>query len=67
MVGLLVLAPTTMVALRPNVAIFAGLFWTVRVLLQAFVVQYNPNVTGINLMHSYTSAALYGDLCLFYW
>ncbi len=30
-----------------------------RVLLQVFLQQYNTNVTGINIMHPYASAALY--------
>lgn len=37
----------------------AALFLLSRVLLQAFLVQYNANVTGINITHPYASAALY--------
>jgi hypothetical protein len=60
--GLLVLASTTLVATLSEVAAFAGIFWVSRVMLQSFVNVYNPNVTGINLMHPYTNAALYGGL-----
>lgn len=38
----------------------ASLFLVGRVLLQTFIVQFNPNVTGINITHPYASAALYG-------
>ncbi|WP_303674876.1 hypothetical protein [Vampirovibrio chlorellavorus] len=37
----------------------ASLFLVGRVLLQTFIVQFNPNVTGINITHPYASAALY--------
>lgn len=37
----------------------AALFLLSRVLLQTFLVQYNTNVTGINITHPYASAALY--------
>lgn len=57
--GLVALAPTALVATRGGVGQFGGLFWITRCLLQAFIVQYNSNVTGINITHAYTGAALY--------
>lgn len=62
--GLCVLAPTAIVATRPGVAYIAGLFWTARILLQAFIFQYNPNVTGVNITHMYASAALYAGFVM---
>jgi hypothetical protein len=59
MQGLLVLAATTVIAPLPGSALIAGLFWVSRVLIETFISQYVPNVTGMNLMHSYSSAALY--------
>jgi hypothetical protein len=59
MFGLVVLAPTALVATRSGVGQFGGLFWITRCLLQTFIVQYNSNVTGINITHAYTGAALY--------
>lgn len=38
---------------------FASLFWSARLLIQGFVLGNVDNVTGINLMHPYCSAALY--------
>lgn len=41
-------------------AVMVGiLFFLARTLLQGFLLQYNPNVTGINITHPYASAALY--------
>ncbi len=48
---------------RPTVFI-AAFFWAGRVLLQGFLFQYNPNVTGINITHPYAGAALYAGLVL---
>ena len=59
MEGLLILAAATVVAPIPGSALIAGLFWSSRALLQSYVSQFNPNVTGVNLMHNYASAALY--------
>ena len=42
----------------------AALFWLGRTLLQSFLAQYNPNVTGINIVHPYATAALYAGLVL---
>jgi hypothetical protein len=62
--GLLVLAAATTIAPQPGSALIAGLFFASRVLLQVYVVQYNTNVTGINLMHNYSNAALYAGFLL---
>lgn len=59
MLGVLVLAGTMLVATKPGTAHIAAMFWAIKALIQTFVAQYNPNVTGVNLTHSYTSAALY--------
>jgi hypothetical protein len=40
----------------------ASLFFVGRSLLQVYLFQYNPNVTGINITHPYASAALYVGL-----
>jgi hypothetical protein len=42
----------------------AALYFLGRVLLQIFIFQYNPNVTGINITHPYASAALYTGFAL---
>jgi hypothetical protein len=39
-----------------------GIFFAARVLLQGFISAYNPNVTGINIMHAYSYAAMFGGL-----
>lgn len=57
--GLLVLAATTIVVSRSGLAQVAGLFWTGRVLQQAYTQQYSSNVTGININHEYAGAAIY--------
>jgi hypothetical protein len=57
--GMLVLVPAAILPVRGGFAQFAGMFFLSRVLLQGFVNQYNANVTGINLTHAYTGAALY--------
>jgi len=62
--GWLVLAAATIISTRPGAAVYAGMFWIVRTWLQDFVVEYVPNVTGINLMHPYCSAALYAGMLL---
>jgi len=64
MLGVLVLAGTMLVATKSGTAYVAGIFWAVKALVQTFVAQYNPNVTGVNLTHSYTSAALYAGFLL---
>jgi hypothetical protein len=57
--GMLMLVPAAILPVRGGVAQYAGLFFLSRVLLQGFVTDYNANVTGINLTHAYTGAALY--------
>jgi hypothetical protein len=64
MLGVLVLAAAMLVSTKSGTAYVAGIFWSVKALVQAFVAQYNPNVTGVNLTHSYTSAALYAGFLL---
>lgn len=59
MLGVLLLAATMMVATKSGTAHVAGMFWTAKALIQTFVAQHNPNVTGVNLTHSYASGALY--------
>lgn len=59
MLGVLVLAASMLVATTPGTALVAGAYWVMKAMAQTFVAQYNPNVTGVNLTHSYTSAALY--------
>ncbi|MGH9551952.1 MAG: hypothetical protein ACRD3W_21380, partial [Terriglobales bacterium] len=64
MEGLLVLAAATVIAPQPGSALIAGFFWVSRVLLQIYVLVNNPNVTGVNLMHYYTSAAMYAGFLM---
>lgn len=59
MLGVLVVAATMLVATKPGTAQIAGVFFVVKAFAQTFVAQFNPNVTGVNLLHSYTSATLY--------
>jgi hypothetical protein len=60
--GWIILAPAALVATRSGAAMFAGLFWIVRAMLQTYIYQFNPNVTGVNIMHPYVGAALYAGL-----
>lgn len=62
--GLIALAPACIVAPLSSIGILPGLFFAGRVLLQVFVQNYNLNVTGINLTHQYTSAAMYAGFLL---
>jgi len=57
--GWIMLAPATLVATRSGTAVFAGLFWATRAMLQTYIVQFNANVTGVNILHPYVGAALY--------
>jgi hypothetical protein len=58
--GWVVLAVGLLANLRASTAaVVAALFFLGRSLLQVFILQYNPNVTGINITHPYASAALY--------
>lgn len=63
-IGLVLLAASTLIATGTGVAYIAGLYWGTRVFLQCFIFDYNSNMTGINVMHPYVSAALYGGLLL---
>ncbi len=62
--GLIVLAATTLIATTSSAVCIAALFWGSRALLQAFVFDYNSNMTGINIMHNYTGAALYAGFLI---
>ncbi len=57
--GLVALIPAAILPPRSPFAQYAGLFFVSRVLLQCFIVGFNSNVTGINVTHAYTGAALY--------
>jgi hypothetical protein len=58
--GWMVLAAGLLANPTQNRAVaLATLFFTGRSLLQVYLFQYNPNVTGINITHPYASAALY--------
>lgn len=63
-IGLVLLAASTLIATGTGVAYIAGLYWGTRVFLQCFIFDYNSNMTGINVMHPYVSAALYGGLLI---
>lgn len=60
--GLIVLAITTAIATTSGAALMAGVYFGSYILLQTFIFKFNSNMTGINIMHSYTSAALYAGL-----
>lgn len=62
--GLLALAPTAMVAPLSTAALFPGIFYASRVLLQVYLQHFNMNVTGINLTHAYSGAAQYAGFML---
>jgi hypothetical protein len=62
--GLVLLAPTALVAPWPGPSQYPGLFFTLRTLLQVFILSFNSNVTGINIMHAYTGAALYAGFII---
>lgn len=64
MLGLLVIAAPIIVATKPGVAHIASMFFASRVLLQSFIFQFNPNVTGVNITHAYTTAALFAGFFL---
>ncbi len=57
--GLIVLLSTSLLAGGFNNLLLPSIFWSSRLLIQAFVSTYVSNITGINLMHTYCSAALY--------
>jgi hypothetical protein len=62
--GLLALAPCALVAPLSSAALFPGIFFGSRVLLQVYLQHFNMNVTGINLTHAYAGAAQYGGFLL---
>ncbi len=57
--GLIVVAATCSVSFFRQAPAIAALFVAARVLEQTFDISYVANVTGINLMHPYVSAAQY--------
>lgn len=62
--GLLVLAPAMLVGGRASFAHQAALFLVARGLLQGYINTYVQNVTGINIMHAYSAAALFAGFLL---
>lgn len=62
--GLLALAPTALVSPVSSAALFPGIFFASRVLMQVYLQHFNMNVTGINLTHAYAGAAQYGGILL---
>jgi hypothetical protein len=57
--GLIIVAATCSVSFFRQAPAIAALFVAARVLEQTFDISYVSNVTGINLMHPYVSAAQY--------
>ena len=64
MLGLVVLAMSMLISTTSGVALIAAAFWGARVLAQSFIFDFNSNMTGINIMHTYAGAALYGGFFL---
>ncbi|MDZ4834130.1 MAG: hypothetical protein SGJ27_10175 [Candidatus Melainabacteria bacterium] len=62
--GLIVLAIATAIATTSGAAMIAGLYWGSYIFLHTFIYKFNSNMTGINVMHPYTSAALYAGLLI---
>jgi hypothetical protein len=62
MLGLCVVASGAVVARKPGLAQTVGIFFASRVLLQGFMSAYNANVTGVNIMHTYCYAAMFGGI-----
>ncbi|HNB21525.1 MAG TPA: hypothetical protein PKZ32_03865 [Candidatus Melainabacteria bacterium] len=60
--GLCIVASGAVVARKPGLAQTVGIFFASRVLLQGFLSAYNPNVTGVNIMHTYCYAAMFGGI-----
>lgn len=60
--GLIVLAIATFIATTSGAAAIAGIYFGSYIFLQTFIYKFNSNMTGINVMHPYTSAALYAGL-----
>jgi hypothetical protein len=57
--GLIMLAPAMLVGMRGGFAHSAAAFFAARGLMQVYILTDVQNVTGINLMHAYSSAALF--------
>jgi hypothetical protein len=62
--GLIVLAISTAIATTSGAAMIAGLYWGSYIFLHTFIYKFNSNMTGINVMHPYTSAGLYAGLLI---
>lgn len=62
--GLIVLAISTCIATASGAAMIAGLYWGSYIFLNTFIFKFNSSMTGINVMHPYTSAALYAGLLI---
>lgn len=62
--GLIVLAISTCIATTSGAAMIAGLYWGSYIFLNTFIFKFNSSMTGINVMHPYTSAALYAGLLI---
>ncbi len=60
-IGFIILAISALPFVHYGLAVA---FWLIRTLLQIFIFQFNSNITGLNLMHPYTSAALFGGILL---
>lgn len=64
MFGLVILGAAMLVSTTSGIALLAAAFWIARVLVQTFIFDFNSNITGINIMHSYTGAALFAGFFL---
>lgn len=62
--GLIVLAIATCIATASGAAMIAGLYWGSYIFLNTFIYKFNSSMTGINVMHPYTSAALYAGFLI---
>ncbi len=62
--GLLAVAPTMLLGSAESFAHPAALFLVARGLLQGYTLTYVQNVTGVNLTHPYTTAALFAGFLL---
>lgn len=59
MIGLTIFAISMLATATSGVSLVAAAFWGGRVLLQSFVYDFNSNMTGINIMHTYVGAAMF--------
>lgn len=64
MFGLLIFACATIIGAPASLLGAVGLFLSGRVLLQTFINDYNLNLSGINICHTYSSAAIYGGIAI---